>query len=144
MSDLARTGYNYIDKLDFLADYPCTRLEAFQPNIVQNSFIATSIVLVDADRVLSKLNISLRTPSPLSSRPSSRSSQFTPETPTTADQLAKQASMLNELLKKRSHSPPTPSKLMLDQIIKGYAKALHHTALLVKDNASAANLASRS
>jgi hypothetical protein len=74
VSDLARTSYNYIDKLDFLADYPRARVEAFQPNIIQSSFAATSIVLVDADRVLSKLNISLRTPSPLSSRPSSRSS----------------------------------------------------------------------
>jgi hypothetical protein len=29
VSDLARTGYNHIDKLDFLADYPRARLEAF-------------------------------------------------------------------------------------------------------------------
>ncbi|CEJ56112.1 hypothetical protein PMG11_02335 [Penicillium brasilianum] len=135
VSDLARTGYNHIDKLDFLADYPRARLEAFQPNIIQSSFAATGIVPVNADRVLSKLNISIRTPSPLSSRPSSRSSQFTPKTPKTAIQLEKQASMLKELLKQRSHSPPTPSKRMLDQIIKGHAKALHHTALLVKENA---------
>jgi hypothetical protein len=67
VSDLARTGYNHIDKLDFLADYPRARAEAFQPNIVQSSFAATSIVLVNTDRVLSKLNISLRTPSPPSS-----------------------------------------------------------------------------
>jgi hypothetical protein len=81
VSDLACTSYNYIDKLDFLVDYLRARAEAFQPNIVQSSFAATSIVLVDTDRVLSKLNISLRTPSPPSSRLSSRSSEFTPETP---------------------------------------------------------------
>jgi hypothetical protein len=83
VSDLARTGYNHIDKLDFLADYPRARAEAFQPNIIQSSFAATGIVPVNADRVLSKLNISLRTPSPPSSRPSSRSSEFAPETPKT-------------------------------------------------------------
>ncbi|KAJ5568122.1 hypothetical protein N7450_010608 [Penicillium hetheringtonii] len=135
VSDLARTGYNHIDKLDFLADYPRARLEAFQPNIVQSSFAATGIVPVDANRVFSKLNISLRTPSPPSSRPNSRSSQFTPKTPRTAIHLEKQASMLKELLKQRSHSPPTPSKLMLDQIIKGHCIALHNTALLAKENA---------
>ena len=59
ISDLARIGYNYIDKLDFLADYLRARIEAFQPNIIQSSFAATSIVPVNADRVLSKLNISL-------------------------------------------------------------------------------------
>jgi hypothetical protein len=81
VSDLARTGYNHIDKLDFLADYLRVRAEAFQPNIVQSSFAATGIVLVNTNRVLSKLNISLRTPLPPSSRPSSRSSEFIPETP---------------------------------------------------------------
>jgi hypothetical protein len=55
VSDLTRTGYNHIDKLDFLADYPRARLEAFQPNIVQTSFIATGIVPVDANRVLLSL-----------------------------------------------------------------------------------------
>jgi hypothetical protein len=43
--------------------------------------------------------------------------------------------MLKELLKQRSHSPPTLSKLMLDQIIKGHCIALHDTALLAKENA---------
>jgi hypothetical protein len=134
VSDLARTGYNHIDKLDFLADYPRARVEAFQPNIIQSSFAATGIIPVNADRVLSKLNISLRTPSPPSSRPSSRSSQFTPKTPRTAIQLEKQASMLKELLRQRSHSPPTPSKLILDQIIKGAYLSLHGAALLAQDN----------
>jgi hypothetical protein len=82
-SDLVRVGYNHIDKFDFLPDYQRAWLEAFQPNIIQNSFVDTGIVPVDAERVPSKLNISLRTPtSPNSrpnSRPSSRSSQFKPK-----------------------------------------------------------------
>ena len=71
VSDLARVGYNHIDKLDFLADYPRARAEAFQPYIIQSSFAATGLVPINPDRVLSKLNISLRTPSPPGSRPSS-------------------------------------------------------------------------
>lgn len=135
VSDLARVGYNHIDKFDFLEDYQRARLEAFQPNTIQNSFIATSLVPpIDAERVFSKLNISLQTPTPPSSRPSSRSSQFTPKTPRTIVQLYKQASSLKQLLKERSNSPPTPSKIMLDQIIKGYSMALHNTALLAQDN----------
>jgi hypothetical protein len=74
VSNLARIGYNHINKLDFLADYPRARIEAFQPNIIRNSFVAAGLILVDAERVLSKLTISLRTPSPPSSRPSSKSS----------------------------------------------------------------------
>lgn len=70
VSDLARVGYNHIDKFDFLHNYQRARLEAFRPNTIQNSFVATSLNPIDAERVLSKLNISLRTPTPPSSRPS--------------------------------------------------------------------------
>lgn len=135
VSDLARNAYNHIDKLDFLADYPRARIEAFQPSIIQNSFAAAGLVPIDPERVLSKLNISLRTPTPPSSRPSSRSSQFTPKTPRTTIQLQKQASILKELLKQRPNSPLTPSKIMLDQIIKGCAVTMHNAALLARENA---------
>jgi hypothetical protein len=54
----------------------------------------------------------------------------------TAIQLQKQASSLKELLKQRSNSPPTPSKIMLDQIIKGCMVTMHHAALLAQDNAN--------
>jgi hypothetical protein len=135
VSDLARRGYNHIDKCDFLENYQHARLEAFQkPAIIQNSFAASGLVPVDAERVLSKLNISLRTPSPPSSRPSSRSSQFTPKTPRTVIQLQKQATMLKDLLKQRSNSPPSPSNTILDRIIKGHCEALHNTAILAQEN----------
>ncbi|KAJ5737298.1 uncharacterized protein N7483_002423 [Penicillium malachiteum] len=115
ISDLARTGYNHIDKLDFLADFQRARVEAFRPKTIQNSFLATGLVC---------------------SRPSSRSSQFTSKTPRTVVQLQKQASTLKDLLKQRSNSPPSPSKLMLDQIIKGHCISLRNTALLAQENAN--------
>ena len=130
----ARTGYNHIDKLDFLAAYPKARTEAFKPENIRNSFAAVGLSpVVDAERVLSKLNISLRTPTPPGSRPSSRSSVFTPKTPRTTIQLEKQAKALKDLLKQRSKSPPSPTKTILDQIIKGHSLALHNTALLAKE-----------
>ncbi|CEJ62228.1 hypothetical protein PMG11_10734 [Penicillium brasilianum] len=137
VSDLARQGYNHIDKFDFLEDYQRARLEAFQkPSTIQNSFAATGLVPIDAERVLSKLNISLRTPTPPNSRPSSRSSQFTPKTPRTVPQLFKQASLLKDLLDQRSQSPPSPIKTVVDQMIKGGYLALHTAALLSQENAN--------
>jgi DDE superfamily endonuclease/Tc5 transposase-like DNA-binding protein/Psq-like protein len=135
VSDLARCGYNHIDKFDFLADYPRARAEAFKPQTIQTSFAATGITPFEPERVLSKLNISLNTPTPPGSRPSSRSSQFTPKTPRTVIQLQKQASSLRQLLKQRSNSPPTPSKIMLDQIIKGCTITMHNAVLLAQENA---------
>jgi hypothetical protein len=133
ISDLARRGYNHIDKFDFLDDYQRARLEAFQkPSTIQNSFAASGLVPVDAERVLSKLNISLRTPTPLGSRLSTSSSQFTPKTPRTVVQLYKQSSMLKGLLDRRSQTP-TP---LIDQIVKGCAMVMHSATLLSQENAN--------
>jgi hypothetical protein len=92
MSDLAQTGYNHIDMLNLLANFPRAGIEAFQSNITQRSFAATSIAPNNANRVLYKLNLSLRTLPPPPSRPSSTSSQSTPRTPVAAIQLENQAS----------------------------------------------------
>lgn len=59
-----RCGFNHIDKLDFLAAYPSARAEAYKPANIQNSFAATGIVPYSPDRVLSKLNIQLKIPTP--------------------------------------------------------------------------------
>jgi hypothetical protein len=137
VSDLARQGYNHIDKFDFLDDYQRARLEAFQkPSTIQNSFAATGLVPIDAERVLSRLNISLRTPTPPDSRPSTSSSQFTPKTPRTVAQLYKQSSMLKGLLNRRSQSrsqTPTP---LLNQLVKGCAMVMYSAALLSQENAN--------
>lgn len=43
--------------------------------------------------------------------------------------------MLKELLKQQLYSPSTPSKLILNQIIKGHCLTLYNTTLLIKKNA---------
>jgi hypothetical protein len=135
VSDLARWSYNTIDKFDFLNDYPQARTEAFQPHIIQSAFAATGLVPIDPERVLSKLNISLKTPSPPNSRPTTSDSHFSPKTPRTVVQLEKSASLLKDLLRQRSNSPPSPLKTLVDQIIKGHYEQLHSTALLLHENA---------
>ena len=59
-----QNGINYIDKLDFLKVYPLARIEAFKSETIKNSFLATGLVLFEPDRVISKLNIRLRTLTP--------------------------------------------------------------------------------
>lgn len=60
----ARYNINHIDKLDFLAAILKARTEAFKPATIQNSFSAAGLVLYDPDRVISKLDVHLRTPTP--------------------------------------------------------------------------------
>ncbi|CEJ58776.1 hypothetical protein PMG11_07422 [Penicillium brasilianum] len=61
---------------------------------------------------------------------------FAAKTPRTVIRLYKQASILKDLLKQRSNSPPSLSKTILDRIIKGHSEALHNTALLAQENAN--------
>ncbi|KAJ8225202.1 hypothetical protein LV156_009124, partial [Aspergillus fumigatus] len=106
IEDKMRLGFNHIDKFDFLEAYP------------------------QAHRVLSQLNIQLRTPTP----PGSRSTNSVPKTPYNLKQLKKQETTLKKLLRERTYSPPTPTKAVLGQIIKGCEMAMNNAALLAKEN----------
>jgi len=60
---------NHVSKLEFL----CTFREAFFTSIternIQGGFAGTGLVPYDPERVLSKLDVKLRTPTPPTSRP---------------------------------------------------------------------------
>jgi hypothetical protein len=58
---------NYIKKLDFLEVYPSARFEAFKPETIKNSFAAAGLLPYNPNRVLTKLDIRLCTPTPPSS-----------------------------------------------------------------------------
>ena len=88
-SQKMRLGINYIDKLDFLAQYPQARADAFKADTIRNSFRAAGLVPINAEPVLLKLNIQLRTPTPPASR-GSQSSAFNPHTPANVHELYKQ------------------------------------------------------
>ena len=115
-----RVGINYINKLDFLEVYPLVRIEAFKSETIKNSFGAAGLVPFSPERVISKLDTRLRTPTPPASRGSESSRNFTPKTPFTEKELRRQASSIKALLRTRSRSPPSPSDRVLNQLIKGF------------------------
>ena len=82
-----RNGINYINKLDFLEVYPLIRIEAFKSETIKNSFAAASLVPFKPERVILKLNIQLRIPTPPSSRGSKLSRNFTLKTLATEKDL---------------------------------------------------------
>ena len=82
-----RVGINHIDKLDFLEAYPLSRIEAFKSETIKNSFGAAGLVPFSPERVISKLDIRLRTLTPPASRGSESSRNFTPKTPFTEKEL---------------------------------------------------------
>ncbi|XP_077660561.1 uncharacterized protein AFUA_3G10430 [Aspergillus fumigatus Af293] len=130
IEDKMRLGFNHIDKFDFLEAYPQARTAIFSADNIKSGFSATGLIPLNPDRVLSQLNIQLRTLTP----PGSRSTNSVPKTPYNLKQLKKQETTLKKLLRERTYSPPTPTKAVLGQIIKGCEMAMNNAALLAKEN----------
>ena len=83
-------------------------------------------MLYNPDQVISRLNVKLRTPTP----PGSSSSAWSPKTPHTIKQLARQASSIKKLTERRSESPINKA---LKQLIKGSEQTMHEVILLKKE-----------
>jgi hypothetical protein len=124
-----RNGINHINKLDFLEVYPLTRMEAFKSEIIKSSFCSASLIPFAPERVISKLDIRLRTPNP----PSSRGSDWDPKTPSNYIQLQKQASSIKALLRTRLRSPPSPLNSAINQVLKACQITMQSAALLEKE-----------
>jgi hypothetical protein len=122
-----RVGINHIDKLDFLTAFPQARAEAYKSTTIQSAFAAAGLVPYNPDRVISQLNIKLRTPTP----PGSSSSAWSPKTPYNPKQLTRQASSIKRSIERRSRSPINSA---LNQLIKGCELAMHGAAVLTKEN----------
>jgi hypothetical protein len=118
-------GISHINKLDFLKIFPEARKSAFTAENIQNSFTATGLVLFNPDRVLGKLDIQLKTPTP----PGSRSTNSAPKTPYTTRRLEKQASATRKLLREHSQSSLPLLEARLDKIIKGHELTLNELVL---------------
>jgi hypothetical protein len=57
-----RLGFNHIDKLAFLKAYPQARTAIFSPDNIKSGLSATGLIPLNPERVLSQLNIQLKTP----------------------------------------------------------------------------------
>jgi hypothetical protein len=130
----ARAGVNHIDKLDFITTFPNVRIQAFKPATIQNAFKAAGLVPYDPGQVMTKLDVRLRTPTPLASRPGSQSSAWSPKTPANPKQLNRQASSIKALISRRLQSPPTPTDRAFDQLVKACQLTMHRAAILTEEN----------
>ncbi|GMG14216.1 unnamed protein product [Aspergillus oryzae] len=123
-----RLGFNHIDKLDFLKAFPQARAQIYTTSNICSGFSATGLIPFNPERVLSQLNIQLEA-TPPGSRPSSRSTNSVPKTPHNLKQLQKQETTLKKLLRARTKSPNSPTKIVIKQLFKGYERALNEATI---------------
>lgn len=79
--------------------------------------------------MISQLDIHLRTPTP----PSSRGSEWEPQTPSNYVQLQKQASSIKALLHTRSKSPLSLLNSAINQVLKACQITMQSAAFLEKE-----------
>ncbi|KAG2000777.1 hypothetical protein GB937_010842 [Aspergillus fischeri] len=115
--------YSYLHASSFFpqASTPgCGLLRAFKKGVWELSGAESAgLVPFNPDRVLSQLEIQLKTPTP----------PGTPKTPYTIRQLKKQASAIKKLLREHAHSPLPLLESRLDKIIKGHELMLNELVL---------------
>jgi hypothetical protein len=133
IEDLIRVGVNHIDKSDFLSAYSTARTEALTSNTVRSGFAATGLVPYDPERVLSKLNTQLRTPTP---PPPAANEQvpWVPETPHNIQELELQAKVIGDFVQRRTAGSSSPTDRAVRQLVKGCQMAMHSAALLADEN----------
>ena len=133
VSTLMRNGVNSIDKEDFLEMIADARMGAFKIHTIQNSFLATGLAPVDANKVLEKLNVHLDSLPPLeilAQRPLSSGSDSDPNTLWTLSKLTKSQSWIKKSLESSSSFLSSPTKREIKKTYEMTLKVVHHHIFL--------------
>jgi hypothetical protein len=123
---LALDHIGRIDKKAFIATLGKVFDKAFSKANIVSSFKATGLVPNDPLVVLSKLDVKPRTPTP----PLSGRAQWNPKTPTNANEIEAQSTLLRDRIQRHQGSSPTPMVEIVDQLQRGTAILLHGQTLL--------------
>jgi hypothetical protein len=126
---LMRAQITHITKEDFFAAFRAASDAAITESNIQGGFRGAGLVPLDAQRVISRLDVKLSTP--ISSRPSSRSSQpWVSQTPKTDREAAKQLHYLKARISRHQSSSPTKILESMDQLERGIQGIQHAHTLL--------------
>jgi hypothetical protein len=132
---LMRMHINHVSKLEFL----CGFREAFFASIternIQGGFAGAGLVPYNPERVLSKLDIRLRTPTPPTSRPGT-AQPWVFQTPHNPREANSQSTLIKTRIANHQNSSPTSMLTAVDQLAKSTTAVMHQVALLQAENSS--------
>jgi hypothetical protein len=135
VEDLMRAHINHISKLEFLCAFRDAFFASMTEKNVQGGFAGSGLVPYDPERVLSKLDVQLRTPTPTGLPMTSADPWLlkTPQNPLEADS---QTGLIKARISNHQGSSPTPIHNAVDQIAKGAKAMMHEVALLRAENST--------
>ena len=126
----AQNGIHTIDKVDFLSIYTKVHTHAFSKANILSGFAAAGLIPLKPERVLAKLHIKMKTPTPPSSS-SSNQSFYLGRTPANLYQLNQQKKQIQDLQQQSLSS--VVAEQALEKVMKGVEMAMQNSILLQQE-----------
>jgi hypothetical protein len=124
-----------VSKLEFLCGFRAAFFASITKRNIQGGFAGAGLVPYDPERVLSKLDVKLRTPTPLNSR-AATPQPWVFQTPHNPREANSQSTLIKTRIANHQNSSPTSMLAAVDQLTKGTTAVMHQVALLRAENAS--------
>ena len=124
---LIRDHINHITKLEFLPAFRAAYDQSITKENIYASFRGAGLVPHDPEVVISKLDIRLRTPSPVALP----EAVWEAKTPSNQRELEAQSTLIRNRIRAHKSSSPTSIIAAIDQLERG-AEVMLHTAALLK------------
>ena len=126
---------NHVSKLEFLCGFREAFFVSMTEKNIQGGFTGAGLVPYDPERVISKLDVKLRTPTPLNSR-GGTPQPWVFQTPYNPREATLQSTLIKTRIANHQNSSPTSILATIDQLAKGTIAVIHQVALLQSENAS--------
>jgi hypothetical protein len=129
IEDLMRVGFTAISKEDFLPAFAAAFKAVFTESNVQGGFRGAGLYPHDPEKVISQLDIKLKTPTPPNSRPATAET-WTSKTPTNPLEVSSQTDLLKFRIQRHQNSSPTQIIEALDVLSKSVVQVMNERTLL--------------
>jgi hypothetical protein len=126
---LMRAGITHITKADFLPAFCAAFKTAMTEQNIQGAFRGAGLIPFNPKSVLSRLDIRLRTPSPVEEA-IELPQPWVPKTPNNPTEATSQTDYIKRRISHHQGSSPTSVLSAVDQITKGTCGIMHKLALL--------------
>jgi hypothetical protein len=127
-----RQQITHITKEDFIPAFRVAFQASLTESNIQGGFRGAGLVPFDPERVISTLDLKLRTPTPQNSRPST-ADPWTSQTPSNPIQAISQGSFIKERVARHQGSSPTMILDAVDSLSKSTSKVMYQMALLQEE-----------
>ncbi|KAL2016999.1 hypothetical protein VTK56DRAFT_2680 [Thermocarpiscus australiensis] len=135
IEDLMRMHINHVSKLEFLCGFREAFFASLTEKNIRGGFAGAGLVPYNPERVLSKLDIKLRTPTPLNSR-AGTPQPWVFQTPHNPREANAQSTLIKTRIANHQNSSPTSMLVAVDQLAKSTTAVMHQMALLTAEVSS--------